>query len=77
MRPVQMIHFRKLFKTLAIYITKSLGFRRSQIFRGDIIQPGASQVVPPANTGDLGSTPGLGGSPEVGNNNEFPVFILA
>ena len=39
MTPVQMIHSRKLFERFAIYITKSLGFRRSQIFWGDIIQP--------------------------------------
>ena len=38
--------------------------------------PGGSVIKnPPANAGDSGSVPGLGGSPREGNGNPTPVFL--
>ena len=38
--------------------------------------PGGSVIKnPPANAGDSGSVPGLGGSPRGGNGNPTPVFL--
>ena len=38
--------------------------------------PGGSVIKnPPANVGDPGSVPGLGGSPRGGNGNPTPIFL--